>query len=207
MNDHFLLKNIFRKLMPIANKTSLAIDDLTSSDKIFLDNKCNNKAVKRKVEDGNKNCLVQYKKCLLSEEKAPLKENQSKEISVNCTLQQVYSPPSLPDWIIGVHKKDIIETNQSDKHLFAVEDSKKVVHLNQLAILKSHKKDKKKVFNSREKEQANNVLFEFLTKGIDEEDINYLKYRYNSLTANDNFHYWLNETHWVNHPDILLIIT
>lgn len=43
------------------------------------------------------------------------------------------------------------------------------------------------------------VLYEFLTKGIDHEDINYLRQSYEALLADDSIGYWLNDTHWVDH--------
>lgn len=43
------------------------------------------------------------------------------------------------------------------------------------------------------------VLYEFLTKGIDREDIGYLKEAYEALLADDTIGYWLNDTHWVDH--------
>ncbi|KAK6640665.1 hypothetical protein RUM44_012362 [Polyplax serrata] len=44
------------------------------------------------------------------------------------------------------------------------------------------------------------VLYEFLTKGIDAEDIGYLKRSYDSMLADESQAYWLNDTHWVDHP-------
>ena len=44
------------------------------------------------------------------------------------------------------------------------------------------------------------ILYEFLTKGIDNEDIEYLRQSYEALLANDQQSYWLNDTHWVDHP-------
>ncbi|XP_034934332.1 histone-lysine N-methyltransferase SETD1A-like [Chelonus insularis] len=44
------------------------------------------------------------------------------------------------------------------------------------------------------------VLYEFLTRGIDAEDIEYLRRSYEALLADDNQGYWLNDTHWVDHP-------
>ncbi|CAD6231479.1 GSCOCG00001430001-RA-CDS [Cotesia congregata] len=44
------------------------------------------------------------------------------------------------------------------------------------------------------------VLYEFLTRGIDHEDIEYLRRSYEALLANDTQGYWLNDTHWVDHP-------
>lgn len=43
------------------------------------------------------------------------------------------------------------------------------------------------------------VLFEFLTKGIDQEDINYMRQSYEAMLADDSIGYWLNDTHWVDH--------
>lgn len=51
------------------------------------------------------------------------------------------------------------------------------------------------------------TLYEFLTQGIDLEDINYLKRSYEFMLQDDNQSYWLNDTHWVDHPDILFILT
>ncbi|KAL1500734.1 hypothetical protein ABEB36_006180 [Hypothenemus hampei] len=43
------------------------------------------------------------------------------------------------------------------------------------------------------------VLYEFLTKGIDKEDIDYIKRSYEELLSDDVMGYWLNDTHWVDH--------
>ncbi|CAH0549275.1 unnamed protein product [Brassicogethes aeneus] len=43
------------------------------------------------------------------------------------------------------------------------------------------------------------ILYEFLTKGIDSEDIEYMKKSYEDMLANDTMGYWLNDTHWVDH--------
>jgi histone-lysine N-methyltransferase SETD1 len=47
------------------------------------------------------------------------------------------------------------------------------------------------------------TLYEFLTQGIDLEDISYLRKSYECMLQDDNQSYWLNDTHWVDHPDIL----
>ncbi|XP_066583254.1 histone-lysine N-methyltransferase SETD1 [Prorops nasuta] len=44
------------------------------------------------------------------------------------------------------------------------------------------------------------VLYEFLTRGIDAEDVEYLRRSYEALLADDSQGYWLNDTHWVDHP-------
>lgn len=43
------------------------------------------------------------------------------------------------------------------------------------------------------------ILYEFLTKGIDSEDTQYMKTSYEAMLADDNIGYWLNDTHWVDH--------
>ncbi|XP_065201420.1 histone-lysine N-methyltransferase SETD1 isoform X2 [Planococcus citri] len=74
---------------------------------------------------------------------------------------------------------------------------------------KVHEKDyipeKKKppepvTFVKRSMQEEANILFEFLTDGIDEEDIHYIKKKYETLVSNDNSFYWLYETNWVHHP-------
>ena len=60
------------------------------------------------------------------------------------------------------------------------------------------------VFAKRDIVAEMTVLYEFLTRGIDAEDINYLRRSYEAMLADDTQGYWLNDTHWVDHPDILL---
>lgn len=55
------------------------------------------------------------------------------------------------------------------------------------------------MYKERDIVEEMNVLFEFLTKGIDMEDILYLKKSYEILLADDSQSYWLNDTHWVDH--------
>ncbi|RWS29179.1 histone-lysine N-methyltransferase SETD1-like protein [Leptotrombidium deliense] len=45
-----------------------------------------------------------------------------------------------------------------------------------------------------------NILYEFLTTGIDNEDINYMKRSYEAMLQEDTTQMWLNDTHWVEHP-------
>lgn len=54
-------------------------------------------------------------------------------------------------------------------------------------------------FSERDMVSEMNILYEFLTKGIDNEDICYLRQSYDSLLADDSIGYWLNDTHWVDH--------
>lgn len=50
------------------------------------------------------------------------------------------------------------------------------------------------------------ILFEFLSEGIDEEDVEFIRKKHEALVSIDNSFYWLYETNWVPHPDILLFI-
>ncbi|KAK0095871.1 hypothetical protein PV326_007174 [Microctonus aethiopoides] len=55
-------------------------------------------------------------------------------------------------------------------------------------------------YKQREFEAEMSVLYEFLTRGIDAEDIEFLRRSYEALLADDSQGYWLNDTHWVDHP-------
>jgi hypothetical protein len=59
------------------------------------------------------------------------------------------------------------------------------------------------VFGKRDIMAEMTVLYEFLTRGIDAEDISFLRRSYEAMLADDTQGYWLNDTHWVDHPDIL----
>lgn len=216
---------VFRERTPIGNKTPMEVDELSSSDEegSFVKYKRNEKVAKRKVEDENIDTLIEPKKRLLNGEKVPTEENPSRIISDHsyCMPQQVYSPPPIPDWESEIDTTDKLITSQpviskeknseilskKTKQPLAVRDSNKIDHADQL-IVQKHRESHIKVkhFNRRDMVQEATVLFEFLTKGIDVEDINYLKQSYDLLLTNDNVHYWLNETHWVSHPHILLIL-
>lgn len=58
-------------------------------------------------------------------------------------------------------------------------------------------------FSKRSMQEEANILFEFLTDGIDEEDIEFIRKKHEALVSTDNSFYWLYETNWVYHPDIL----
>ena len=60
-------------------------------------------------------------------------------------------------------------------------------------------------FNRRNLNEELQVTYDFLLKGIDAEDITFLKRRYEELLQDDSPHtYWLNNTHWVDHPQTLI---
>ncbi|XP_044740720.1 histone-lysine N-methyltransferase SETD1 [Chrysoperla carnea] len=54
-------------------------------------------------------------------------------------------------------------------------------------------------FKERDTHEEMNILFEFLTKGIDHEDITFMKASYENMLSDDKLGYWLNDTHWVEH--------
>ena len=57
-----------------------------------------------------------------------------------------------------------------------------------------------KTFKARESKEQFEVLYKFLTKGLDLEDIGYLKRSYEMmLNKQDRNLLWLNDTHWVDH--------
>ncbi|XP_028035252.1 histone-lysine N-methyltransferase SETD1 isoform X2 [Bombyx mandarina] len=55
-------------------------------------------------------------------------------------------------------------------------------------------------FAAREIMGEMTVMYEFLTRGIDREDVEYLRRAYEALLSGDAHGYWLNDTHWVDHP-------
>lgn len=56
------------------------------------------------------------------------------------------------------------------------------------------------IYKERDLMAEMEILYEFLTKGIDHEDVEYLRRSYETLLADDAQSYWLNDTHWVDHP-------
>jgi len=187
--------------------------------------KRDDKAVKRKIEDEHLDKEVEPKKRLLNGEKTPTEETPSGVFSDHsyCMPQQVYSPPPISDWETDVdindksknatiqpvinEKKIPEDFPKKIKQPLTVRDNNKIGNADQLIVQKHRDNQVKlKYFNKRDMVQEATVLFEFLTKGIDVEDINYLKQSYDLLLSNDTVHYWMNETHWVSHPDILLIM-
>ncbi|XP_074640812.1 uncharacterized protein LOC141898676 [Tubulanus polymorphus] len=58
-----------------------------------------------------------------------------------------------------------------------------------------------KIFSMRDLNEERNILYEMFTKGIDAEDIQFMKRSYEGMLQDDNcMYYWLNDTHWVDHP-------
>ncbi|XP_013144812.1 PREDICTED: histone-lysine N-methyltransferase SETD1-like isoform X2 [Papilio polytes] len=55
-------------------------------------------------------------------------------------------------------------------------------------------------FPARDMMAEMQVMYEFLTRGVDREDVRLLRRAYEALLAQDAHGYWLNDTHWVDHP-------
>ena len=60
-------------------------------------------------------------------------------------------------------------------------------------------------FTPRPMQQEMAITYEFLFKGIDQEDVTYLQQRYEELLQDDSMQtYWLHDTHWVEHTHTLI---
>lgn len=68
---------------------------------------------------------------------------------------------------------------------------------------RSDPKDKGTPFPKRNFMEELQILCDFLCTGIDAEDIGHLKRSYEMMLQDDSQSYWLNDTHWVDHPHIL----
>uniref|UniRef100_A0A1Q3G0T9 [histone H3]-lysine(4) N-trimethyltransferase n=1 Tax=Culex tarsalis TaxID=7177 RepID=A0A1Q3G0T9_CULTA len=54
-------------------------------------------------------------------------------------------------------------------------------------------------YHERDIRSQMTILYDFLTRGIDAEDIQYIRQSYELLLGDDTNNYWLNATHWVDH--------
>ncbi len=60
-------------------------------------------------------------------------------------------------------------------------------------------------FNPRGRQEEMQITYSFLLQGIDQEDTCFLKRCYEELLQADNpSTYWLNDSHWMNHPHTLI---
>ena len=72
-------------------------------------------------------------------------------------------------------------------------------------LLQPVKKRIKPTFSIRNLQEEMKTAYDFLIRGIDEEDAGYLKRRYEELLQEDSVQtYWLNDTHWVDHTHTLI---
>ncbi|KAG1701350.1 Histone-lysine N-methyltransferase SETD1 [Nymphon striatum] len=55
-------------------------------------------------------------------------------------------------------------------------------------------------FSKRDIYEEMAILYDFLKTGIDAEDVQYLKRSYDMMLQDERIGYWLNDTHWVDHP-------
>lgn len=60
-------------------------------------------------------------------------------------------------------------------------------------------------FDNRSEFEQMTILYDIWNAGLDGEDLTYLKTTYEKLLQDDHSSDWLNDTHWVNHTDILSI--
>jgi len=65
------------------------------------------------------------------------------------------------------------------------------------------KSSKTPTFRQRQDHELLNLVYEFLKEGIDSEDIMYFQKAYENLLCDDTV-FWLNSTHWVNHPQTII---
>ncbi|XP_026682209.1 histone-lysine N-methyltransferase SETD1 [Diaphorina citri] len=55
-------------------------------------------------------------------------------------------------------------------------------------------------YQKRDMKTEMELMFSFLTRGIDAEDISYIRRSYQAMLGDDTLGFWLNDTHWVDHP-------
>lgn len=58
-------------------------------------------------------------------------------------------------------------------------------------------------FNQRSEFEQMTILYDIWNSGLDAEDLALLKQTYEKLLQDNQSSDWLNDTHWVNHTDIL----
>lgn len=58
-------------------------------------------------------------------------------------------------------------------------------------------------YDSRSEFEEMTILYDIWNSGLDGEDLMLLKRTYEKLLQDDHTSDWLNDTHWVNHTDIL----
>uniref|UniRef100_A0A3Q2TWB3 SET domain containing 1A, histone lysine methyltransferase n=1 Tax=Fundulus heteroclitus TaxID=8078 RepID=A0A3Q2TWB3_FUNHE len=58
-------------------------------------------------------------------------------------------------------------------------------------------------FENRSEFEQMTILYDIWNSGLDGEDLSFLKKTYEKLLQDDHSSDWLNDTHWVNHTDIL----
>lgn len=60
-------------------------------------------------------------------------------------------------------------------------------------------------YDNRSEFEEMTILYDIWNSGLDGEDLMLLKRTYEKLLQNDHTSDWLNDTHWVNHTDILQV--
>jgi len=191
-------KYYFRELTYTGNKTAIEIHNLSNFDEeSFAEYNVYNKMTKKDFE--NESDRFKPEKHEFNQEKIPSDRNDRELLEyLYCTHLTIYPPIS--NRINEINSNSLFRINQ----LLNIRDINKIENLYKVIIQNNcDGQVKTKYFNKRNIYEEITVLFNFLTNGIDLEDINYLKQCYDSLLNYDNVNCWLNKTQWVNHPDIL----
>ena len=117
----------------------------------------------------------------------------------------------LEDVEIELPEVKITETKEKSKKKKKDRKSKdkKLKDLTNFAVAEIKKEEKvakpKPTLKPRSLQAEMQVMYDFLIRGIDEEDIGFLKRRYDELLQDDSpSTYWLNDIHWVDHSTTVL---
>ncbi len=136
----------------------------------------------------------------------PSDEEKDKQQSTSTVATLTPSTPTQGPRPVGRPRKD----PNAPKAAYNKREKSAIVQANPEAYIKLKKREYSfseyqdtfvpvQRYKAREFKDEVDILFKFLTSGIDAEDIEYLKLSYNLLLQNDSNSYWLNSTHWVDH--------
>nr|XP_012153816.1 PREDICTED: histone-lysine N-methyltransferase SETD1 isoform X2 [Megachile rotundata] len=115
-------------------------------------------------------------------------------------------PPKMMKLVKGKDKTHKVEKRKYNKyskmHTHQNHEGEKENIENEFVYQKYPKKVDEPTVTYKERDLMSEmaILYEFLTRGIDAEDVEYLRRSYEALLADDSQGYWLNDTHWVDHP-------
>lgn len=125
-----------------------------------------------------------------------VEEEEEEEPQPPQQQQQQSTPPPPPPPTIEKQTKPPRQRNKQ-KH-----NNRKLQEIQNIAVYEErYTQAKSHDMKHRERDMVAEmgILYEFLTKGIDQEDINYMRQSYEAMLADDSIGYWLNDTHWVDH--------
>lgn len=86
-----------------------------------------------------------------------------------------------------------IQNYEREKENIEIENRKNIYEIPKMA-------QPEITYKERDLMSEMSIFYQFLTRGIDAEDVEYLRRSYEALLADDAQGYWLNDTHWVDHP-------